>query len=243
MLRYISRGFIAEQAIRSLLDGYIKSLALDSTLKGVHVTVTTDHPFVRLLMSNSYSVADAFPSIVVSTQEDRKPSDLMQMPPHIEAIGITSGDIDTITAMKASGLCIACGKDVIDELKTIADKQGMCYGYSIRTWRQDALGVEIWAENSQLKNELYEQVRLYITGELRRALEREYPFFATNVVDTSIVGHRSNNWNYDFGVALSGAHIAFNLDYCTEQLVIDTEATKEGMGIDNEVIQEAHNYV
>lgn len=238
-LRYISRGLIVEQALRRIFDEYISALSLDSTIAGLHVNVTTDHPFVRLYSDNSYSVADAFPCILVSTQEDRKPSELMQMPPHIESIELTSKDIDEITSIDVAGVCMAAGKDAIDDIRATIERQGFCTGYSIRTWRSDALGVEVWAENTQLKNELYEQLRLYITGELRSCLTREYPFYATNVVDTSIVGHRSNNWNFDFGTQLSGAHIAFNVDYCTEQLVLETE--KEG--IDSEIIQEANNHV
>jgi hypothetical protein len=33
------------------------------------------------------------------------------------------------------------------------------------------------------------------------------------VFDSSIMGQRSNNFNVDFGIEISGAHITFDADY------------------------------
>lgn len=43
------------------------------------------------------------------------------------------------------------------------------------------------------------------------------------VFDSSVRGQRSNNFNTDFGIELSGAHITFDADYIIEQSVIDTD--------------------
>ena len=108
----------------------------------------------------------------------------------------------------------------------------------MRIRRKDTLGFEVWAENAQLKNEIYEQLRLFITGNLSHLLEEKYPFFDIALFDNTIVGHRSNNYNFDFDVALSGAHIALDVNYCVEQIVLNTELTK----VSKEIITEALNY-
>ncbi|MBQ3825271.1 MAG: hypothetical protein II811_03950, partial [Spirochaetaceae bacterium] len=63
-------------------------------------------------------------------------------------------------------------------------------------------------------------------------------FFDIELLDHTVVGHRSNNHNYDFGIDLTGAHISLDIDYCVEQLVLDTQYTEI-----NEIETEAHNYV
>jgi hypothetical protein len=44
-------------------------------------------------------------------------------------------------------------------------------------------------------------------------------------------GQRSNNFNVDFGVDLSGALITFDADYIIEQTVIDTDLDDENIDV------------
>ncbi|MGP1490925.1 MAG: hypothetical protein ACTTI6_07675, partial [Treponema sp.] len=57
--------------------------------------------------------------------------------------------------------------------------------------------------------------------------------------DNTIVGQRSNNYNFDFDVALNGAHISFDVNYCVEQIVLNTELTE----VTNEIVTEVLNHV
>ena len=90
----------------------------------------------------------------------------------------------------------------------------------------------------QLKNEIYEQLRLYVASNLPYILADRYPFFDIAIFDNTITGHRSNNYNFDFDVVLSGAHISLDVNYCVEQIVLNTELTE----VSNEIITEALNY-
>jgi hypothetical protein len=58
------------------------------------------------------------------------------------------------------------------------------------------------------------------------------------ILDSSVRGQRSNNFNIDFGIELSGAHISFDADYVIEQSMIDTEAVDT-----NNIIMEVVNNV
>lgn len=254
MYVYLNRGLILEQAICSLLHDYIDTLNLSNLYKNYHIDVTTEHPFAELFEHEGKNAADTFPSIVVTTQEDRKTPELSEMQIQtVEAVGIDAEDLEEITKTKETyvnkkgvkktrdipGLCTVVDSEKLAVVQSVIQSQGLCYGWSFRTRRTDSIGIEIWATNNQLKNELYEQVRLFVLGYLPTLLSAKYKSFDPSIFDKSIVGHRSNNYNFQFDVALSGSHIEFDVNYCIEQLVLNTELET----LNTNIITEAENYV
>ena len=238
MLYYLNRGLILEQAICSVIHDYFESLEFDNRYRNFHLSVTTQHPFAELYLHDSLRAEDSFPCVVVSTGEDRQPSELNGWVPEcIEAVGINKGDLKEITDITETytdkkgnektrekpGLCCVLSENAFEELDALIPIEGYIYGYSLRSMRKDVINLEIWAENIQLKNEIYEQLRLFLTGNFLKIMQEKYSFFSIDLFPASIVGHRSNNYNFDFDVSLSGAHISFECAYCIEQIVIDTE--------------------
>lgn len=251
MLCYLNRGIILEQAICAAIRDYFDNLHLENTYKNFHVSVTTEHPFCEFYFNEGLNASDSFPAIVITTQEDRKPAEFDELMPHVEGVGLDVNDVEIITktteqvikngktkTVEIPGLCTVVDEKTLNAINETITRQGQVYGYSIRTRKKDSLGVEVWAENVQLKNELYEQLRLFITGNLRNILENKYPFFDIALFDNSVTGHRSNNYNFDFDVVLSGAHISFDVNYCVEQIVLNTDLTE----VNSKIITEALNY-
>lgn len=253
MLCYLNRGLILEQALCDIVQEYFKSLHLENKYQNFHIKVTTEHPFARLLMDEGMNTSDSFPCVVITTQEDRKPIEFDDLAPHVMGIGITESDLKEITKTKEEyynskgvlktrdipGLCTVVDENTLEKIRETIQRQGFCYGYSIRTRRKETLSFEIWAENIQLKNEIYEQLRLFVASNLRHILDEKYPFFDIALFDNTITGTRSNNFNLDFDVVLSGAHIGFDINYCVEQIVLNTELT----GVSQEIITEVLNSV
>ncbi len=253
MLCYLNRGIILEHALVALVREYFDTLHLDNKYKNFHISVTTEHPFAELYLHEGQNASDSFPCVVITTQEDRKPYEFDELAiTQTDGIGITESDLEAITkttetyinkkgvqkTREIPGLCTVVDDNTLDAIKATIKKQNYCYGYSMRIRRKDTLGFEVWAENVQLKNEIYEQLRLFITGNLTHLLEARYSFFDIAIFDNTIVGHRSNNYNFDFDVALSGAHISLDVNYCVEQIVLNTELTD----VSKEIITEAINY-
>ena len=253
MLCYLNRGIILEQALVALVRDYFESLHLDHKYKNFHISVTTEHPFAELYLHEGLNASDKFPCVVITTQEDRKPYEFDELAiVQTDGIGIEENDLEEIVKTTETytnkkgvqkereipGLCTVVDDNTLEAIRETIQKQNYCYGYSMRIRRKDTLGFEIWAENVQLKNEIYEQLRLFITGNLSHLLEAKYSFFDIAIFDNTIVGHRSNNYNFDFDVALSGAHISMDVNYCVEQIVLNTELTK----VSKEIITEAMNY-
>ena len=254
---YLNRGIILEQVIVSLIHDYLDAIDADNLYQNFHIDATNRHPFASLYLHNTKTAADEFPAIVVTTATDDKTPALDNLQAWITPVAFTDEDIDdwasntydndftdtngnTVKAgTKIPGLCAVTSKDVIKALKKVTKKQEEIYGNKIEMRRTDRISVEIWAENEQVKNEVYEVLRLFIAGDLRHILAEKYNFFDPHIDDSSIHGQRSNNYNEDFGISLSGAMISFEVNYLISQVVLDSDKTK----MSNDIEAEAHNYV
>lgn len=123
--------------------------------------------------------------------------------------------------------------------RTTPEQEGGIYGIKIDSRRRDNVSVEIWCENEQLKNELYEHLNLFFTCSLDRILREKYKIFDCAIFGNSVHGERSSNYNYDFDVMLSGSHITFSVDYNVSQIILDTEIEN----ITKEIFWEVINHV
>jgi hypothetical protein len=221
MIIYLNRGLILEQEISKALKKYFKDMAIDDLYQqNYSVNVTIEHPFARLLENNGAKLTGLFPACVVTTETDTKPAQLDDVV-STQKIQITKSDVDAIGSM---GYLVS--SSVIQKLNDAIKERDYLYGIACVIRRCDHVSIEIWAENIQLKNELYELIRLFVAGGMREALATIYKEYCLTIFDKSVRGQRSNNWNFDFGVKLSGAQITFDADYAIEQTVINTELIK-----------------
>lgn len=267
MIYYLNKGLIVEQALRDIFETYINRLQLDRVYSNFHISIVNEHPFARLIIDDTARASDKFPCIVITTNSDQKVPDMANMPPQTDAVGLTSKDLDEYinatkrikTKIKSDGetelvqkngeyvyekipgLVLTVDDQTVQKLKEIADgrKDDQIYGIRTRTRRRDRISVEIWSENNQLKNEIYEQLRILLAGTLDYELNERYKTFDICVFDNSINGERSSNYNFDFDVVLSGSHIAFEVDYNVESILIDTELN----GIYKNIVTEVYNHV
>lgn len=246
MICYLNRGIVIEQALVDLIHSYFDSLNFENIYPNFHLEVTTQHPFADLYLHDNLNASDVFPAIVVTTEEDKKTSELSSLRQETDAVGLTADDIDKIVSnhdqdgILIPGLCNIVDETKLQELKDVCERQTYVYGLSIVSRRTDNISIEIWAENNQLKNEIYEQLRLFILGNLRHILNSNpYKYYDFNIDDDTVNGQRSNNYNFDFDVALCGAHITFEINYLVQQLILDTDLD----GINKEIVLEVTNRV
>lgn len=253
MIVYVNRGFIAEQAIVDVFKRYFDRLNYDELYDNYHLTITNNHPFAHLIIHpDSANTADVFPSIVVTTQSDEKVPDMMNMVQQVAEMEYGVEDIDNFLKYKrhkfiiddngdkkylydklgnpvyepTPGYCLVVDDKKAKQLKELAARRNSLYGLSISTRRRDHISVEMWAENNQLKNEIYEHVRMFCDGYFIPALNELYKPFNPVVIGSTVKGERSNNFNFDYDVPLYGANITFDVDYNVEQIVIDTDITE-----------------
>jgi hypothetical protein len=228
MIYFLNKGLILEQVIARALKDYFSVSGANDFYKNVSLNITNKHPFAKLaldMINGAKSDTSLFPAIIVATESDGKPGELEGLV-DVSGVELTIGDItpreNGKSPLEEKGYMMMTAEKLA-EIKAAIEKNGRVYGISNFIRRGDHIAVEIWAENVQLKNELYELVRLFICGWMRESLEKTQEEHGLTIFDRTVNGQRSNNFNVDFGVDLSGAMITFDADYIIEQTVIDTD--------------------
>ena len=216
MLVYFNRPLILEQVIRDALTEYFEALKVASYYKKWTIHVTCEHPFSLMLPSFTFN-ASIFPSVVVSSTSDSKPSQLANLSETQELILVK----EDLSLLKDAGYMVC--EEMIKELEDVFKVKEQLIGVTKIIRRQEKIAIEIWSENNQLKNELYEQVRLFVAGGIHGAMNKYRTNNGLAIFDHTVQGDRSGNYNYDFGVTLFGARLTFDADYFIEQSVVDTE--------------------
>lgn len=273
MIYYLNFGFILEQALVDVVKRYMDRQKFDESYGNFHVSVVNEHPFAHMIVDNHSRAADNFPAVVITTQSDSKPSDLMNMPPQICGISLTSEDLEEIVSKtkriktrindsgeveevkkkgvpvveRIPGYILTLDDETKDKLKAIADSRtvgeeaGCIYGIKVDTKRRDRISIEIWADNNELKNEIYEQIRLLLASSFGATLHELYSMFDPTVFDGTVNGERSSNYNFDFDCLLCGSHIGLEIDYDVSQIIIDTELNNINYDVITEVINHVKN--
>lgn len=230
MIYYFNRPLILEQAVKDAFIEYFQALKASEYYKNYSINITNEHPFSLMLPDFAYN-RSLFPSIVISTVNDNKPSELNILSETRELILLK----EDLPELEKQGYMVC--DEVIKELEEVFKTQNEIIGVTKIIRRQEKIAIEIWSENIQLKNELYELIRLFIAGNMRDAMTKYRDNNNLVIFDHTLEGDRSGNYNYDFGVTLVGARITFNADYFIEQSVVDTELKNKN------IIWEVKNYV
>lgn len=230
MIYYFNRPLILEQIVKDALIEYFQALKASEYYKNYSINITNEHPFSLMLPDFAYN-RSLFPSIVISTINDNKPSELNMLSETRELILVK----EDLEELEKHGYMVC--DEVIKELEEVFKTQTEIMGVTKIIRRQEKIAIEIWSENIQLKNELYELIRLFIAGNMCDAMAKYRDNNNLVIFDHTLEGDRSGNYNYDFGVTLVGARITFNADYFIEQSVVDTELKNKN------IIWEVKNYV
>ena len=236
MIFYLNKGRILEEEIVKIIKDYFTAIDLADDYNGISVNVTNEHPF-NTLYGSDIQAASLFPAVVITTYEEVKPVKLAGLP--------ETGIEPTIWAWEEKDVdqLIEGGYDVtpkiVEKIKSFYTKnRDRLYGVCFGAVRQDRISIEIWSENIALKNQIYEKIRDFICGMMKRILEEGKEL---TIFDDSIYGQRSNTFNYDFGISLAGGQITFEADYVVEQSVIDTDIN-DTENLLLEVINHAKDY-
>lgn len=129
-------------------------------------------------------------------------------------------------------------KEIADS-RTVGEQAGAVYGVKLETRMSDHVSIEIWTENNQLKNEIYEHLRLLLSTSLETVLREQYEMFDCSIFNKTVHGERGSNYNFDFDTVLYGSHLTFDVDYSVSQVIIDTELND----INNDILVEVINHV
>jgi hypothetical protein len=242
MIYFLNRGLILEQEVEKAIETYFSLARVPEYYPNYSISVTNDHPFAHMLLSDNpeKDAMSLFPVIVVATEDDRKPTELLQLTDMADTI-LEQCDIESMGGEKSfiEKRYNMITPKIMEELQTAMNEREdkRFFGTSFYIRRRERISIEIWAENPQLKNELYELVRLFVCGFMKEYLSELYSQYfeelkkdgpnPLTIFDSSVNGQRSNNFNVDFGIELCGAHLTLEADYIIEQTVIDTRIVEQ----------------
>lgn len=217
----------------------------NDTFPAVVITSQTDGevPDLTNMLENSYGVKITSKDLDELFEESTRPrTRINEETGETEVIHKRDG---SIVRENIPGYVLVYDEERVNQLKELADsrttetEEGGIYGIKIDSRRRDNISVEIWCENDQLKDELYEHLNLFFSCSLDRILHEKFKMFDCAIFGNKVHGERSSNYNFDFDVPLSGSHIAFSVDYNVSQIILDTDIEK----ITTEIFWEVINHV
>ena len=237
MIFYLNKGRILEEELVKVIKDYFTAIDLADDYNGISVNVTNEHPFNTLNGSDDIQAASLFPAVIITTYEETKPAQLANLAETGIEPATWAWEEKDVDQLIEEGYDVT--PKVVEKIKAFYTKErdklyGVCFG----AVRQDRISIEIWSENIALKNQIYEKVRDFVCGMMKRIMQEGKEL---TIFDNSIYGQRSNTFNYDFGISLAGAQITFEADYIIEQSVIDTEIN-DTENLLLEVINHAKDY-
>ena len=98
MIYYLNLGFVLEQALVDVTKTYIDRLHLESVYDNFHISVVNEHPFAHMMLEDSPTANDTFPSVVITSQSDGEVPDLANMMEVNHGVRVTSKDFDELFA-------------------------------------------------------------------------------------------------------------------------------------------------
>lgn len=211
-MKYIlSKIPIVEDLLRNAIGEYFSTIRWSGLFANYPaITISNDHPFERLLNGDENNTL--FPTItVVSNTDGEIPTASKNWETQI---------LETSDLVDLDNLSWYVSDDALAELKAVLATQEKVYGLSHSTTWRDSVSCEIWAENMQVKNDIYSLIMGFLTG----PSIMEWKQASSIVVSSATIrGQRSGYYNYDFGRVLYGARVSFEADYPIIQAVYDTE--------------------
>lgn len=203
---------VVEDALVSALAEYFGELQWEEMYPNhPNINLSNDHPFEELL-GGTTSTPNLFPSITVASSSDNESNNMAK---GWAAVKLDEGDFDD-----EDNLSWYVSDGSLANLKTALYQKKTIYGLQHQTVWRDAVSFEIWTENMQVKNDLYNLLLGFLSGPKILQLKQDQQI---TVFSNTISGQRSGYYNFDFGRVLYGGRISFSAEYPVLQAVYDTE--------------------
>jgi hypothetical protein len=221
MTYFFNRGLILEQVIAKAIRGYFHAMGVEKMYPNFEINITNEYPWARILMNGNNDAAGLFPAIIVASETDSHAPNNGHPLLQAERLTLEPADLDQLAD---HGYTVT--PEVVERLRGEFEGRENLYGSTFIIRRSERISIEIWAENIELKNRLYEDVRLFILGGLHDYLEEYQEKYGLTLFDDTVDGQRSGTFTNSYGIVLAGANIAFDVDYMIEQSYVDTELIK-----------------
>lgn len=163
-----------------------------------------------------------FPAVtIVNTQDNSNPEYLMD----ITNESLDKAEFDSFKKLsEKDGYLIA--PEALTQMEAYFEDNDVLYGTKITYRIKDTIAIDITTDDpSNIKNRIYDLIRLYLTGQGRNDLLDET---GIEIDAKKVQGTRSGAYNIDFGKVLKGSSFNIEVNYPVYQVYYDTsEQEKE----------------
>jgi hypothetical protein len=184
-----------------------------------NVRIGGTHPFAFLIdqeINGNAVPTGLFPSVtIVNDTEQRNPETLTSVPLKDVEIGANE-----VTDIEANRDYYSISNEDLNTLKDLTSGQNKIYGQGVETFRRASFVAEIWSENPTVKNKIYDLVMGFLTGKKRIEIHESY---GVVIIESSVSGEKSGNYNFDFGKVIYGGIIRFTVDYGISQYIVEMD--------------------
>lgn len=199
------------------------------------ITVGSDHPFARALMSfkNDQNLPDnLFPSVTITkSTESTHSRDVMGKP---KRYILTDDLIAQFEALDPKKRLFSTER--LEALRTAYDALPADYNmfvretFSLETFK---LIFSVWVDHHEVKNDMYEMVKEYVKGRAE--------LFTNELCFNEITwsGEKDGLFNLDFGITLYGAIVTMNASQERVSYVVEDEAVS-GQGAVLVIVEDLH---
>lgn len=228
MIVMLDTPVVEEILVIDLTDYFYNLLRWDLIYPKHYIRFGNEYPWVPYISEDSGNVdlSEAqealFPSVTVLSNSDSKsPNDIFV---NIEAVGLTQTDWND---QKADILSrpddYMISQEAIAEIDAyFAGGATALYGTFMKYQRRDNVTFDIVTDGyTDIKNRIYDALSTYL--EMQKKVEL-YKSRGINIIESSVSGSRSGEYNVEFGRTLHGCSINFQVDYVTSSTFFDLDA-------------------
>jgi len=184
-----------------------------------NLRISGTHPFAFLIdqeINDTPLPTGLWPCITIVNDTEQKCPDLPVLTP-IKDLNFGAAEVTDIEDNRDK-YSISDGD--LNALKTLTANDTTLNVQGVETYRRASVVIEIWSENPIVKNKIYDLMNGFLIGIKRFTIKENYNII---IIEESISGEKSGNYNYDFGKILYGAILRFSVDFGVRQYEFDTD--------------------
>jgi hypothetical protein len=224
MILSLGYAAVAEEILVTTLTTYFQTIGWARMFPNHPVVrISNEYPWVPYMNDGWPDLSQVnetlFPAVtVVSTSDEKSPREKTVQ---LSNTKLEKTEMTAFTSqVETDGYMI--DPDALTAINTHFLTNDTLYGLSISDQRRDTVHIDIISDDpSNIRNRIYDQILLFLSGMEQIELFKNK---GMTIINSSIGGSRTPEYNTEFGRVLRGSTISFQVDSMILQTYYDTSA-------------------
>lgn len=223
MIIALSYAPVIEEILVAELISYLEKVRWNEMYpKFPNPRISNEYPWVPYMNEgwpDLSSVSETlFPSVtIVSSSDEESPRDVAVQ---LSATELTKDEFEAFKVLVSNDAYLI-SQEAIDEMETYFESKDNLYGVKVCSSIRDHINMDIITDDpTNVRNRLYDLVKLFVKGPERLEVFQSH---GIEIMNGTISGSRTPEYNVEFGRVLRGSSITFQADYVIEQTFYNTD--------------------